>query len=53
MTKPLVSLDDVQFDDVEGNGFYTSKRALFSVGFAFSVGRSALTGAKVGPNESS
>lgn len=30
MTKPLVNLEDVQFDDVEENGYYTSKRALFS-----------------------
>ena len=30
MTKPLVNLDEVQFDDIEENGYYTSKRALFS-----------------------
>ena len=30
MNKPLVNLDDVEFDDIEENGFYTSKRALFS-----------------------
>lgn len=32
MTKPFVNLDEVQFDDIEENGFYTSKRALFSAG---------------------
>jgi len=32
MTKPFVNLDEVQFDDVEENGYYTSKRALFSAG---------------------
>ncbi|MBU6258675.1 MAG: cupin domain-containing protein [Burkholderiales bacterium] len=30
MNKPLVNLDDVEFDDVEDNGYYTSRRALFS-----------------------
>ena len=30
MSKPFVNLDDVQFDDVEENGCYTSRRALFS-----------------------
>ena len=30
MSKPLVNLADVEFDDVEDNGFYTSKRARFS-----------------------
>jgi uncharacterized cupin superfamily protein len=30
MSKPFVNLDEVQFDDIEDNGFYTSKRALFS-----------------------
>lgn len=30
MHKPLVNLDDVAFDDVEDNGLYTSRRALFS-----------------------
>lgn len=30
MTKPLVNLADVTFDDVEENGFYTSRRAKFS-----------------------
>jgi uncharacterized cupin superfamily protein len=30
MSKPLVNLDEVQFDDIEDNGFYTSRRALFS-----------------------
>ena len=32
MTKPFVNLDDVEFDDVEENGYYTSRRALFSAG---------------------
>jgi uncharacterized cupin superfamily protein len=30
MSQPLINLDEVQFDDIEDNGFYTSKRALFS-----------------------
>ena len=30
MPKPIVNLDDVQFDDVEENGYFTSRRALFS-----------------------
>jgi uncharacterized cupin superfamily protein len=30
MSKPYVNLNDVQFDDVEDNGYYTSRRALFS-----------------------
>ncbi len=30
MSKPFVNLDDVEFDDIEENGFYTSKRARFS-----------------------
>ncbi len=30
MSKPFVNLDEVQFDDIEENGLYTSKRALFS-----------------------
>jgi uncharacterized cupin superfamily protein len=30
MPKPFVNLDDVEFDDVETNGYYTSKRARFS-----------------------
>jgi len=30
MTKPLVNLADVDFNDIEENGLYTSKRALFS-----------------------
>ena len=30
MTKPLVNLDEVEFDDVEDNGLFTSKRARFS-----------------------
>lgn len=28
--KPIMNLDDVEFDDVEENGIYTSSRALFS-----------------------
>lgn len=30
MTKPFVTLAEVEFTDVEENGFYTSKRAQFS-----------------------
>ena len=30
MTKPFVNLDEVEFDDVEENGYYTSRRARFS-----------------------
>ena len=30
MTKPIMNLDDVEFDDVEENGLYTSSRARFS-----------------------
>ena len=30
MQKPLVNLDEVEFNDIEDNGFYTSRRALFS-----------------------
>jgi uncharacterized cupin superfamily protein len=32
MSKPFVNLDELQFDDTEDNGFYTSRRALFSAG---------------------
>jgi uncharacterized cupin superfamily protein len=32
MPKPIVNLNDLQFDDVEDNGCYTSRRALFSRG---------------------
>jgi uncharacterized cupin superfamily protein len=32
MKKPLVNLDELEFDDVEENGYYTSRRALFSAG---------------------
>jgi len=32
MVKPIVNLDDVQFDDVEEDGLYTSRRARFSDG---------------------
>lgn len=31
-TQPIANLDDVEFDDIEDNGFYTSRRALFSAG---------------------
>ena len=30
IARPLINLDEVQFDDIEDNGFYTSKRARFS-----------------------
>lgn len=30
MVKPIANLDDVQFDDVEEDGLYTSRRARFS-----------------------
>ncbi len=30
MLKPFVNLDELEFDDVENNGFYTSRRARFS-----------------------
>ena len=30
MRKPFVNLDDLEFDDVEENGYYTSRRARFS-----------------------
>ena len=32
MPKPFVNLEDVQFTDIEENGYYTSKRAQFSAG---------------------
>lgn len=32
MSAPVVNLDALEFDDVEDNGFYTSRRALFSAG---------------------
>lgn len=32
MPKPFVNLDDVEFTDIEDNGYYTSRRALFSAG---------------------
>jgi uncharacterized cupin superfamily protein len=32
MTKPIANLDEVEFDDVEDNGYYTSRRAMFSDG---------------------
>lgn len=28
--RPIANLDDLEFDDVEDNGYYTSRRALFS-----------------------
>lgn len=30
MTKPIVNLDELEFDDIEDNGYYTSRRARFS-----------------------
>jgi uncharacterized cupin superfamily protein len=30
MVKPIMNLDDVEFDDVEDNGYYTSKRGQIS-----------------------
>jgi uncharacterized cupin superfamily protein len=30
MTKPVANLNELEFDDIEENGFYTSRRALFS-----------------------
>lgn len=30
--KPVINLDEVEFDDIEENGLYTSRRALFSAG---------------------
>jgi len=38
MPKPFVNLDAVEFDDVEENGYYTSRRARFSA----SIGARAL-----------
>lgn len=32
MTKPTINLDEVEFDDIEENGRYTSRRASFSDG---------------------
>ena len=32
MTRPVINLDEVEFDDVEENGIYTSRRARFSDG---------------------
>jgi len=32
MTKPFVNLQDVEFTDIEENGYYTSRRAQFSAG---------------------
>ena len=36
MHKPFVNLADVEFDDVEENGYFTSRRALFSAGIGAS-----------------
>ena len=30
MVKPIIDLDEVEFDDVEENGFYTSSRGQIS-----------------------
>lgn len=30
MSKPFVNLDELEFDDLEDNGYYTSRRARFS-----------------------
>lgn len=30
MTRPVINLDEVEFDDIEENGLYTSRRAMFS-----------------------
>ncbi|WP_077037185.1 cupin domain-containing protein [Pelomonas sp. KK5] len=30
MLKPIANLDELEFDDVENNGYYTSRRARFS-----------------------
>jgi uncharacterized cupin superfamily protein len=32
MSKPFVNLDEVEFTDVEENGYYTFRRAQFSAG---------------------
>ena len=32
MTKPIANLEDVEFTDIEENGYYTSRRAQFSAG---------------------
>lgn len=32
MPKPIANLDEVEFTDIEDNGYYTSKRAQFSAG---------------------
>lgn len=32
MPKPVINLADVVFDDIEDNGYYSSRRALFSAG---------------------
>ena len=30
MPKPFINLDEIEFDDIEENGYYTSRRARFS-----------------------
>lgn len=32
MSKPFVNLDELEFTDIEDNGYYTSRRAQFSAG---------------------
>jgi hypothetical protein len=32
MSKPVANLNEVEFTDIEDNGYYTSKRAQFSAG---------------------
>jgi hypothetical protein len=32
MPRPFVNLDDVEFSDIEDNGYYASRRAQFSAG---------------------
>lgn len=32
MPQPFVNLEDLEFNDIEENGYYTSRRALFSAG---------------------
>ncbi|MDR7335642.1 cupin domain-containing protein [Roseateles asaccharophilus] len=38
MSKPIANLDELTFDDIEDNGYYTSRRACFSA----SIGARAL-----------
>lgn len=37
MQKPVINLEEVQFDDVEENGYFTSRRSLFSAGIGARV----------------